>query len=71
MSQNGPKTTSLLMSLTKNPQLPTKNFLFKCNLLECPIRLTLEQLSSTIGRGARALVKQLLVLGRNRSTNIS
>jgi len=26
MSQNGPKTTSLMTSLTKNPQLPTKIF---------------------------------------------
>jgi len=26
MSQNGPKTTSLMMSLTKNLQPPTKNF---------------------------------------------
>jgi len=24
--QNGPKTTSLMMSLTKNPQPPTKKF---------------------------------------------
>jgi len=26
MSQNGPKTTSLMTSLTKNLQPPTKNF---------------------------------------------
>jgi len=26
MSQNGPKTTSLMMSLTKIPQPPTKKF---------------------------------------------
>jgi len=26
MSQNGPKTTSFMTSLTKNPQPPTKNF---------------------------------------------
>jgi len=26
MTQNSPKTTSLMMSLTKNPQPPTKNF---------------------------------------------
>jgi len=26
MSQNDPKTTSLMTSLTKNPQHPTKNF---------------------------------------------
>jgi len=28
MSQNDPKTTSLIMSVTKNPQPPTKKFLF-------------------------------------------
>jgi len=27
MSQNDPKTTSLMMSVTKNPHPPTKNFL--------------------------------------------
>jgi len=26
MSQNGPKTTSFMTSLTKNPQPPTKKF---------------------------------------------
>jgi len=26
MSQNGPKTTSLMTSLTKNPQPPTKKY---------------------------------------------
>jgi len=26
MSQNGPKTTSLMTSLTKNPRTPTKRF---------------------------------------------
>jgi len=26
MSQNGPKTTTLMTSLTKNPQPPTKKF---------------------------------------------
>jgi len=26
MSQNDPKTTSLMMSVTKNPQPPTKKF---------------------------------------------
>jgi len=26
MSQNDPKTTSLMMSVTKNPHPPTKNF---------------------------------------------
>jgi len=33
MSQNDPKTTSLMTSLTKNPHSPTKNFFFECNLL--------------------------------------
>jgi len=32
MSQNDPKTTSLMMSLTKNPQPPTKKFLLECRL---------------------------------------
>jgi len=32
MSQNDPKTTSLMTSLTKNPQPPTKKFVFKCRL---------------------------------------
>jgi len=40
MSQNGPKTTSLMTSLTKNPQPPTKNFFFECYLEDCPIRLS-------------------------------
>jgi len=26
MTQNGPKTTSLMTSVTKNPHSPTKNF---------------------------------------------
>ena len=29
MSQNGPKTTSLMTSLTKNPQHPTKKIFFE------------------------------------------
>jgi len=40
MSQNDPKTTSLMTSVTKNPQPPTKNFFFKCDLLGWPIRLS-------------------------------
>jgi len=32
MSQTGPKTTSLMMSLTKNLQPATKNFFFECRL---------------------------------------
>jgi len=39
MSQNGPKTTSFMTSLTKNPQTPTKKFFFECRLEDWPIRL--------------------------------
>jgi len=39
MSQNGPKTTSLMTSVTKNPHPQPKNF-FECNLLDCPFRLS-------------------------------
>jgi len=46
MSQNDPKTTLLMTSFTKNLQPPTKKF-------------AIEQLSSAIGGGAMALVKQL------------
>jgi len=56
MSQNGPKTTSLMTSLTKNPQPPTKKFFFECRLEDWPIRLSP---SSTIGGGPMALVRQL------------
>jgi len=38
MSQNEPKTTSLMMSLTKNPQLQPK-FFFDCRLDDWPIYL--------------------------------
>jgi len=40
MSQNDPKTTSLMTSVTKNPPFPTKKFFFECNLLDWPIRLS-------------------------------
>jgi len=39
MSQNDPKTTSVMTSLTKNPHPPTQNFLFECNLEDWPIHL--------------------------------
>jgi len=39
-SQNGPKTTSLLTSLTKNQQQPTKKFSFECRLEDWPICLS-------------------------------
>jgi len=40
MSQNDPKTTSLMTSVTKNLHPPTKNFFFECHLLDWPIRLS-------------------------------
>jgi len=39
MSQNDPKTTSLMMSVTKNLHSPTPKFFFECNLLDWPICL--------------------------------
>jgi len=39
MSQNDPKTTSLMTSVTKNPHPLTKTF-FECNLPDWPIRLS-------------------------------
>jgi len=32
MSQNSPKTTSLMTSPTKSPQPPTKKFFFECRI---------------------------------------
>jgi len=40
MSQNDPKTTSLMTSVTKNPHPPNKIFFFECNLRDWPIRLS-------------------------------
>jgi len=40
MTQNDPKTTSLMTSLTKNPHPPGKKIFFECNLLDWPIRLS-------------------------------
>jgi len=40
MSQNDHKTTSLMMSVTKNLQPPTKKFFFEYNLLDWLIRLS-------------------------------
>jgi len=40
MSQNDPKTTSLMTSLTKNPHPPGKICFFEWNLLDWPIRLS-------------------------------
>jgi len=40
MSQNHPKTPSLMMSLTKNPQPLIKKFFFECRLDDWLIRLS-------------------------------
>jgi len=40
MSQNGPKTSSLMTSVTQNLQSPTKIF-FECKLEDWLIRLSL------------------------------
>jgi len=51
MSQNGPKTTSLMTSLSKNPQPPTKKFLWVQ-----PRRLSdlFEPLNSSLAQSAEA-----------------
>jgi len=50
MSQNGPKTTSLMTSVTKNPQPPTKKIFFECADKKTSWSVwALEQLSSAIG----------------------
>jgi len=40
MSQNDPKTTSLMTPVTKNLHTPTKINSFECNLLDWPIYLS-------------------------------
>jgi len=40
MSQNDPKTTSLMTSLTENLQPRTKEVFFECNLKDWPIHLS-------------------------------
>jgi len=56
MSQNDPKTTSLMMSVTNNPHLHPKN-VFSTGIYQIDRSVwALEQLSSAIGGGARALV---------------
>jgi len=40
MSQNDPKTTSPMTSVTKNPQPPIKKIFFECNLLDWSIHLS-------------------------------
>ena len=73
MSQNDPKTTSLMTSVTKNPHPPTKKFFSIVIYQAGRSGWALEQLSSAIDGGARALVRQTktAVLGWNQSTNIS
>jgi len=58
MSQNGQKTTLRMTSLTKNPQLPTKNFFSSADYKTCWIFQGFEQLCSGIGGGAVTLVRQ-------------
>jgi len=40
MSQNDPKTTSLMTSVTKNLHSQTPKFFSECNPLDWPIRLS-------------------------------
>jgi len=40
MSQNDPKTTSLMTSVTNNPHPQPKKIFSECNLLDWPIRLS-------------------------------
>jgi len=57
MSQNDPKTTSLMTSLTKNPHSGEK--IFSSAIYQTGRSVwAIEQLSSAIGGGARALVRQ-------------
>jgi len=73
MSQNGTKTTSLMTSLTNNPQPPTKKFfLVQTRKLAKPF----EPLNSSIAQSAEELWcwygnRKLPVLGRYLGTNIS
>jgi len=53
MSQNDPKTTSLIMSVTKNPHTPTKNF-FRVQSIRLadpfePLNSSLAQLAEELG----------------------
>jgi len=58
MSQNDPKTTSLMTSVTKNPHPPTKKFFSNAIYYTGWSVWALEQLSRAISAGARALVRQ-------------
>jgi len=58
MSQNDPKTTLFMTSLTKKSTPPTSNLFSSAIYLTGPSVWALEQLSSAIGGGAMALVRQ-------------
>jgi len=51
MSQNDPKTTSLMTSVTKNPKPPKLSF--ECRLEDCPIPL--EPLNSSLAQSTEEL----------------
>ena len=73
MSQNDPKTTSLMTSVTKNPQPPTKKF-FRVQSRRLadpfePLNSSLAQSADELGVGKAT--KNCCFLGRNPSTNIS
>jgi len=53
MSQNGPKTTSLMTSLTKNPQPPTKPFCFRVRTKR--LAVCFEPLNSSLPLSAEEL----------------
>jgi len=63
MSQNGPKTTLLMMSLTKNQQPQPKKFFLSADKMAGRSVSPLEQLSSANDRGAMVLVRQLTTVG--------
>jgi len=55
MSQNDPKTTSLMTSVTKNPHPPTKKFFFECQSTRLadpfePLNSSLAQSVEELGR---------------------
>ena len=55
MTQNDPKTTSLMTSFTKNPQPPTKKFFFRVQSTRLadpfePLNSSLAQSAEELGR---------------------
>jgi len=73
MSQNGPKTTSLMTSLTRNPQHPIPKFFFRVQARR--LADPFEPLNSSLAQSAEELWRwwdhwKLLFLGRNLGTNI-